>query len=112
MEFTDYQIRAGRTINRELTRDETLKNAALGLAGEAGEFADIVKKIFHQGHIFDDIVKDKMKKELGDILWYVAEAATVLKVKLDDIAIENIDKLIRRYPGIGFNPDKSINRQE
>jgi NTP pyrophosphatase (non-canonical NTP hydrolase) len=81
--------------------------AALGLAGEAGEFANLVKKLTAHGH---DISPETLADELGDVLWYVAEAATACNLKMGDIAQENVNKLQERYPE-GFAQERSINRQ-
>lgn len=83
-------------------------NGALGLCGESGEVADIIKKHKMQGHELD---RDHIAKELGDILWYVAETATAIGFDLDDIMCLNIAKLQKRFPD-GFEADRSINRAE
>lgn len=100
-----YQSQALRTCS---VKDpaEMCVNAALGLAGESGEYCDLVKKHLYQGHTLQD---DKLAEEIGDILWYCAEAATSLGMKLGDIAKNNIDKLWRRYPA-GFDSIRSQNR--
>ncbi len=103
-----YQSLAMRTANNNLTRSQFLSNAAMGLAGESGEFVDQVKKVNYQGHKLDP---NKLKEELGDILWYAAQAAEALGTTLEEIMIGNIKKLKERYPS-GFDPDKSINRIE
>lgn len=79
---------------------------ALGLAGEAGEFADRVKKTAYHGHALD---REKLLDELGDILWYIADAAGALGVELEEVARRNNAKLRLRYPE-GFNPEASKNR--
>lgn len=107
MNFNEYQKLAFRTCNQSLTKEELQMNAVLGLNGEAGEIADIYKKGNFQGH---KINEDDVKKELGDILWYIALMATAWEVDLEDIAEMNIDKLRRRYPE-GFSEEKSINRE-
>lgn len=81
-------------------------NAALGLAGEAGEFANEVKKVHFHGHETD---KDKLIEELGDVLYYVAMAALELNVPLDAVAKKNVAKLAARYPQ-GFDPERSRKR--
>lgn len=79
---------------------------AIGLAGEAGEVADHIKKgIFHQ-HGIDF---PKLRKEIGDTLWYAAALCTTLGLDLSEIMQENIDKLKVRYPD-GFNSEDSIRR--
>ena len=104
MTLDDYQRDALRTVNGE----PQLAMVALGLTGESGEFADIVKKHLFHGH---DLDKDKAIKELGDVLWYVAVAAKTLGVSLEDVAQINVDKLRKRYPD-GFAQNRSINRDE
>ena len=85
-----------------------LINSVMGLCGESGEAIDIVKKWFAHGHELD---KEHLKKELGDIAWYLAEAATALDVPLEDVLQANIDKLRKRYPE-GFDKERSINRTQ
>ena len=84
-----------------------LITTALGLTGEAGEFADIVKKWYAQEHELD---RETLINELGDILWYVARGASALDINLSDIANANRAKLVARYPE-GFSSEKSINRE-
>lgn len=79
---------------------------ALGIAGEAGEVADLIKKHIGHGHELD---KSKLVRELGDVLWYVAGLATVLGVPLSEVAQVNISKLSKRYPN-GFSSEASKNR--
>lgn len=100
MNATEYQELAGRTLidRPDFTiTDQQLMIAwnAIGLAGEAGELAELVKKgIFHQ-HGID---KDKMTKELGDVLWYVAALCSKLDIAMGDVMQANIEKLKQRYP--------------
>ena len=108
MELNVYQQLAQRTCNITKTTDEKIENGILGMCGEAGECADILKKHFFQGHEFDS---DKMAEEIGDVLWYVSEAASGLGLTLEEIAQRNIRKLKKRYPE-GFDPDRSIHREE
>lgn len=107
MEMNEYQGLAKRTSNRALTKGEHLINGALGLAGESGEVADLVKKAYMQG--YNTIDRANIAKELGDILWYIAEAASAIDYDLNTIAQMNIDKLCKRYPD-GFDPERSIHR--
>ena len=78
----------------------------LGLTGEAGEVADLIKKHIGHGHELD---VGKLKLELGDVLWYVTGLAQVLGLTLSEIAQANINKLERRYPA-GWDPERSKNR--
>lgn len=104
----DYQQLAARTLGRDRTHEQQLANAALGLTGEAGETAEIIKKhLFHA----TPLDQDALAKELGDCLWYIGAFATVLGLSLDDIAQRNIDKLRKRYPE-GFDSERSRNRTE
>jgi NTP pyrophosphatase (non-canonical NTP hydrolase) len=81
---------------------------SMGIAGEAGEYCDIVKKEVWHNHPVDN---DKKAKELGDILYYVARSASVLGYSLEDICLMNQAKLYKRYPS-GFDSEKSVNRVE
>jgi NTP pyrophosphatase (non-canonical NTP hydrolase) len=83
-------------------------NAALGLSGEAGEFADLIKKWMYHGHTYDEAA---MIKELGDIRWYLEYAAICLGVSMEQIEQANIDKLKARYPS-GFTTKDSIERKD
>ena len=103
MNANEYQQLAMRTLNPELSRKDILINSVMGLCGESGEAIDIVKKWLAQGH---DLDKAKLATELGDIAWYLAEAATALDIPLGDILQGNIDKLKARYPE-GFEADRS-----
>ena len=106
MTINEYQELAMTTLNPELTKKDVLINSVMGLCGESGEAIDIVKKWMAQGHELD---KEHLTKELGDIAWYLAEAATALEFPLDDILQANIDKLKKRYPD-GFDAQKSLVR--
>lgn len=106
MEINEYQKSAMRTLNSELNKKEVLINSVMGLCGESGEAIDIVKRWLAQGHELD---KEHLKNELGDIAWYLAEAATALDCSLDEILQANIEKLKKRYPE-GFDKEKSLVR--
>lgn len=108
MEGNEYQKLAMTTLNPALSKQDVLVNAVMGLCGESGEAIDIVKKHLHQGHELD---KEKLLKELGDIAWYLAEAAYALDTPLDQVLQSNIDKLRARYPE-GFSADRSVHRAE
>jgi NTP pyrophosphatase (non-canonical NTP hydrolase) len=104
--FDEYQKHAYNLISEDGKKDLVL-NGVLGLAGEAGECCDIVKKVKFQGHTMD---KEHLMEEIGDVLWYVAETASGLGVSLSDVAQYNLDKLHNRYHGEKFNKEDSIHR--
>ena len=106
MDAKEYQELAMKTLNPNISKEDLLVNAAMGLCGEAGEVIDLLKKKMFQGH---DLDKEKLVLELGDIAWYLAEAATALDITLDEILEKNIEKLKKRFPD-GFDENKSINR--
>jgi NTP pyrophosphatase (non-canonical NTP hydrolase) len=105
MQLNEYQQMAARTAAKH---DGELANYGLGIAGEAGEVADLIKKAVFHGHPID---KNVVKKELGDVLWYVSQIARLAGLTLDEVAAGNIDKLYKRYPK-GFSSEASINRTE
>jgi len=108
MTLDEYQTLAMKTLNQKLDKKDILINGVMGLCGESGEAIDIVKKHLAQGH---DLDKEHLKKELGDIAWYLAETATALDTSLEEIFQMNLDKLKERYPG-GFAEKDSRNRDE
>lgn len=108
MDVNEYQKSAMTTLNPTLDRKDVLINSVMGLCGESGEAIDIVKKWLMQGHELD---KEHLIKELGDVAWYLAEAATALDISLEDVFQGNIDKLKSRYPE-GFETKKSLIRTE
>jgi NTP pyrophosphatase (non-canonical NTP hydrolase) len=107
MTLDEYQALARRTLGVR-TPEQQLANAALGLAGEAGEVAETIKKHLFHARPLD---RDEVVKELGDCLWYVAAMATAIGASLDEVAATNIDKLRRRYPD-GFSPEASARRAD
>ena len=108
MTLNEYQNLAQRTAQITKTGKDKIINGCMGLNGEAGECIDILKKHMFQGHDLDAL---KLIDECSDVLWYVAELATGLGVSLDTVARHNIEKLRKRYPE-GFDPDRSIHREE
>ena len=88
-----------------------LLTAALGLSAEAGEFTEVVKKIILQGKPYNEDNVFHMKRELGDICWYIAQACMALDTTFDEIIEMNVDKLKKRYPGGEFNVHQSENRK-
>ena len=108
MEVNEYQKLAMTTLNPALNKRDVLINSVMGLCGESGEAIDIVKKWMAQGHELD---RERLAKELGDIAWYLAEAATALDLSLEEILQANIEKLKKRYPE-GFDETRSIDRPQ
>ena len=108
MQVNEYQKAAMATLNPALDKKDVLINSVMGLCGESGEAIDIVKKWLMQGHELD---KAHLIKELGDVAWYLAEAATALDVPLEAVFQENLDKLRQRFPN-GFDVGASVNRRE
>lgn len=99
--FENYQDQIQRTRG---FNDTELANYTLGLVCEAGEVGDIIKKHLYHGHELDE---NKLKSELGDVLWYLGNICNVLDIKLEDVASKNIKKLKERYPN-GFSQEDSI----
>ena len=95
MTVNEYQKLAMVTLNPDLSKRDVLINGVMGLCGEAGEAIDLVKKHLAQGHKLD---REGLIKELGDVAWYLAETATALDVELEEVLLQNIEKLKRRYP--------------
>lgn len=109
MTINEYQTVALRTAQTEkFLAGDLLLNSALGLCGESGEVADLVKKHLFQGH---DIDLDHVAKELGDISWYLAVGAYAIGLDLESIFRMNKEKLEARYPD-GFSTDRSLHRAE
>jgi NTP pyrophosphatase (non-canonical NTP hydrolase) len=108
MTVNEYQQRAMATLNPGLSEKDVLINSVMGLCGESGEAIDIVKKWLAQGHPLD---REHLASELGDVAWYLAEAATALGLPLEDILRANLEKLERRYPD-GFSTEKSVGREK
>lgn len=106
--LNEYQQYAGVTANPDLDEKLNIATLALGVAGEGGEVADHVKKYVGHNH---DLDKNKMLKELGDVMWYVAVLSNALGFTLREVAEANIAKLAARYPG-GFSVEASKNRRK
>ena len=113
-ESLDYAALLTRMNKLELEDDcnlSQLLTAALGLTAESGEFTEIVKKIILQGKPYSEDNIFHMKRELGDICWYIAQACMALDTTFDEIIEMNVDKLKKRYPGGEFNVHQSENRK-
>ena len=110
----DYAVMAARLAELEVNDVNTtqLLTAALGLTAESGEFTEVVKKIVFQGKPYNEDNVFHMKRELGDICWYLAQAFMALDTNFDEILDMNIEKLSARYPEGTFDAYYSENRQE
>lgn len=103
----NYQKNAARTINPDLTKNQQITHALHGMASEVGEIHGIYQKMY-QGHGLDE---SHVRKELGDLLWFIAELCTAYDWDLDVVCWENIEKLRNRYPK-GFTEQESLHRAE
>jgi len=109
----DYAALLTRMNSLELENDcnvPKLLTAALGLTAESGEFTEVVKKIILQGKPYNEDNVFHMKRELGDICWYIAQACMALDTTFDEVIEMNVDKLKARYPGGEFDVHHSENR--
>lgn len=107
MTFREYQEKARRTQNPELTPRERLEHALWELSAEVGEVCGLHQKT-HQGHAMDAVA---LRKEIGDVLWGIAELCDVYGFDMGYIAEQNIEKLRKRYPA-GFSAENSLHRAE
>ena len=97
-------------LNREGANIDRLTTSGVGLAAESGEFLEIVKKMVFQGKPWSDANREHLLIELGDVMWYLAQACIALDVDFDDVIKGNVQKLEKRYPGGAFDIHKSENR--
>ena len=112
---TDLAALLSRITELDIEQDADvprLLTAALGLTAESGEFTEVVKKIILQGKPYSEENVFHMKRELGDICWYLAQACMALDTTFDEIIEMNVDKLKARYPGGEFDVHQSENRVE
>jgi len=91
---------------------ERLLTAAVGMSAEAGEFTEVIKKMIFQGKPVNEENLFHLKRELGDVMWYVAQACMGLDISLDEVIEMNVEKLKARYPGGEFDVHYSENRKE
>ena len=94
-------------LDREGSNINRLTTAAVGISAEGGEFMEIVKKMVFQGKPWNDANREHLIVELGDVMWYVANACIALGVDFDDVVKGNVKKLEKRYPGGSFSVEKS-----
>ena len=109
--FVDFADRIGE-LDREGANIERLLTSGVGINAEGGEFLEIIKKMVFQGKPWNEDNREHLIIELGDIMWYVAQACMGLNISLDEIIEMNVDKLKSRYPGGEFDVHYSENRQE
>ena len=112
---TDLAALLSRITELDIEQDADvprLLTAALGLTAESGEFTEVVKKIILQGKPYNEENVFHMKRELGDICWYLAQACMALDTTFDEIIEMNVEKLKARYPGGDFDVQQSENRVE
>jgi len=107
--FVDFADRIGE-LDREGANIERLLTAGVGINAEGGEFLEIVKKMVFQGKPWNEDNREHLIIELGDILWYVAQATMALGISFDEVIATNVKKLEKRYPGGEFDVFKSENR--
>lgn len=105
MTLDDYQALSMRTMRSDTIKN-TLLNCSLGMSGETGEVVDLVKKFAFQGH---ELNEPKIKEEIGDVLFYIANMCTALEISMQEAMEENVAKLEKRFPN-GFNVEDSIKR--
>ena len=113
-ESKDYGFFACRLLELQEKNfpSERLLTASVGMCAEAGEFTEIVKKIVFQGKPVNEDNLFHLKRELGDIMWYVAQACMGLDISLDEVLAMNVEKLSARYPDGAFDVHFSENRKE
>jgi len=109
--FVDFADRIGE-LDREGANIERLLTAGVGINAEGGEFLEIIKKMVFQGKPWNDDNREHLIIELGDLLWYVAQATQALGVSFEEVIETNVRKLEKRYPGGQFDIYYSENRAE
>jgi NTP pyrophosphatase (non-canonical NTP hydrolase) len=111
---TDFVALSDRlvTLDEKGANIERLLTAGVGINAEGGEFLEIIKKMVFQGKPWDDHNREHLIIELGDLMWYVAQACMALGVSFDDVIARNVQKLEKRYPGGSFDVYYSENRVE
>ena len=108
----DFQVLMERyaELKKQGCNIQRLDTAASGMSAEAGEFMEIVKKLKFQGKPYDAKTKEHLEKELGDVMWYVAQACLALGLRFDEVIYTNTLKLAARYPNQMFEVGYSENR--
>jgi NTP pyrophosphatase (non-canonical NTP hydrolase) len=108
--FVDFADRIGE-LDREGANIERLLTSGVGINAEGGEFLEIIKKMVFQGKPWNEDNREHLIIELGDIMWYVAQACMALEVSFDDVIATNVKKLEKRYPEGSFDVYFSENRK-
>ena len=108
--FVDFADRIGE-LDREGANIERLLTAGVGINAEGGEFLEIIKKMVFQGKPWNEDNREHLIIELGDIMWYVAQATQALGISMEDVLDTNISKLSKRYPAGTFDSYYSENRK-
>ena len=106
MRLREYQEQSKRTLNRDLDKKDQLTNMIIGIMGESGEVADIIKKSLYQGHKLD---RENISEEIGDMMFYIVNLCNLLDLDLETLIANNYYKLLERYPN-GFEVSRSVNR--
>lgn len=107
MTLNEYQQACERTANRQTEdKEKAIMVSLIGLAEECGEVLGILKKVYGHSH---ELKSEHLKKELGDVLWYLSDVCSKFGFSLEEVAALNVDKLNKRYP-TGFSSELSKNR--
>jgi len=109
--FSEFTTRLGY-LEAQGFHTERLLTAAVGMSAESGEFTEVVKKIVFQGKPVKDENLFHLKRELGDIMWYVSQACIGLNISIEEVIQMNFEKLSARYPEGAFSIERSENRKE
>ena len=104
--FVDFADRIG-DLDRQGANIERLLTAGVGINAEGGEFLEIIKKMVFQGKPWNEDNREHLIIELGDVMWYVAQATMALDISFDEVIETNVNKLKKRYPGGEFNIHQS-----
>lgn len=107
MQIKDFQQLSKRTLNNDLSRKEQMANMVIGMYGETGEVADIIKKHLYQYHSLDT---GHLIEEIGDVMFYISNLCNLFNIDIEHCLEANIEKLKKRYPE-GFEAERSINRE-
>ena len=108
--FVDFADRIG-DLDRQGANIERLLTSGVGINAEGGEFLEIIKKMVFQGKPWNEDNREHLIIELGDLLWYVAQATMALGISFDEVIATNVKKLEKRYPDGSFDIYFSENRK-